>query len=1000
MMKLLFRQSVSLLLSLSLLCGLAAPALASQALGDDLTAIDTLLNQQTQLSTNVFWSTSSSDYRTENLVTYVPNTHVKPLVTFGDTMTSRMTVSDMSKRLEGEGYRVVAGINGDFFNVNNGLPIGMVVTNGKVRSSDGGYYAAGFRSDGTAIIGRPKLYISADFGYGFYGEDGEYDVVYRPVAALNKARTESGIYLYTYEFNGKHTTGNTAEGVDVVCNIQEGSLAIGGKLTATVERIVEGKGATEIGPNQIVLSANLKAEGMQVAALRNVPVGSTVTIHITAADSAWNNVTCAIGALYSLVENGAVVSGLPGGAAPRTAIGQRADGTVIFYTIDGRKPGHSIGASMSQVASRLIELGCVKAIGLDGGGSTALSVTRPTEYAARRVNKPSDGAERAVSNQMFLVASNQPSGQLDHFFVDAEHRYVLAGSTVKLSAAAIDTNYIPMDWDYTLNASGGTVEGDTLITPLEGGDVVVTADSGGVQGTATIHAITNPDAVAVRDSSGEIITSLNAAPGSITQLTGSAAYKHLRLYADAGAFTWSVDGDIGEIDSQGRFTATNPGTGRITVSSGTQHNTINVTVTNAALQEMEDFEDESHIFQGSGEGMSLTINHAADYVKLGRGSAKIEYDVNDGSAVWHASQPAVMQAPYTGLNLWVYGDGSGNGLSLLYSLNGEETQALPIATLDFTGWKQVSLQRLSHPLTVEGFEISGAGTGTVYLDQITATFQDTVDNEPPVIHAKLDEEAWAVTGTVSDAIDGKLPKESVTLHYNGSPLGEYNADSGKFTISLPGPGESHEAMRITVTAKDASGNIGRASVDIPALGASHKFKDTASHWTADYTDFLYNANITTGYEDGTFRPNQNITRAQFAVMLYRYLKMDGGQYENAGLPFADLDSIPSYALPAIRALYQEGIINGSTGQDGQVYFHPGNSLTRAQASAMIGRTQEKGYASAAASFSDAASIPAYADYYIRTMAAQGVISGYTDGTFRPTANITRGQMAKILYTLM
>ena len=207
-------------------------------------------------------------------------------------------------------------------------------------------------------------------------------------------------------------------------------------------------------------------------------------------------------------------------------------------------------------------------------------------------------------------------------------------------------------------------------------------------------------------------------------------------------------------------------------------------------------------------------------------------------------------------------------------------------------------------------------------------------------------------------------------------------------------------MRVTITAKDASGNIGRASVDIPALDAEPKFTDTGAHWAADYADFLYNANITTGYEDGSFRPNQNITRAQFAVMLYRYLKLDGSQYESVDLPFADLDAIPAYALPAIRALYTENIINGSTGQDGQIYFHPGNSLTRAQASAMIGRTQPKGYASAALTFSDAAEIPAYAEFYIRTMAAQGVISGYNDGTFRPSANITRGQMAKILYTLM
>ena len=134
-------------------------------------------------------------------------------------------------------------------------------------------------------------------------------------------------------------------------------------------------------------------------------------------------------------------------------------------------------------------------------------------------------------------------------------------------------------------------------------------------------------------------------------------------------------------------------------------------------------------------------------------------------------------------------------------------------------------------------------------------------------------------------------------------------------------------------------------------------------------------------------------------MLYRYLKLDESKYADVSLPFADLDIIPEYAIPAVKALYTEGVISGAE-KNGRLYFNPNNALTRAQAAAMIGRTQEKGYAIVDLTFSDTASIPAYATYYIQTMAAQGVISGYADGTFQPGANITRGQMAKILYNLM
>ena len=135
-------------------------------------------------------------------------------------------------------------------------------------------------------------------------------------------------------------------------------------------------------------------------------------------------------------------------------------------------------------------------------------------------------------------------------------------------------------------------------------------------------------------------------------------------------------------------------------------------------------------------------------------------------------------------------------------------------------------------------------------------------------------------------------------------------------------------------------------------------------------------------------------------MLYNALRLDEAKYAQVALPFADLDKIPERALPAARALYAEGVVTGTQGKDGKLYFNPAGNLTRAQAAAMIGRTQDKGYALADLSFTDAADIPGYASFYIRTMVGQGIISGYADGTFRPQANITRGQMAKILYTML
>ena len=293
-----FRKTLSALTALALLGALALPAAASQSLGEDLTAKDTQLHHETQLSTNVFWSTAYSDVRTENLITYTPNSDVVPMVTAGSVITELSTVTSSARKLEAQGYRVVAGINGDFFNFSTGLPIGIVVTQGTLRSSDAGYYAIGFRADGTAVLGKPAVTVSADLGYA--SADGTEYI--RKITGVNKARVSTGgIYLYTYDFNSRHTTGNTEAGVDVICNIVDGRLSIGETLTLQVDRVVEATSATAIGENQVVLSANLQSDAYYVDALRNVAPGSLITVTASSANSEWNDVEYALGALLSLI---------------------------------------------------------------------------------------------------------------------------------------------------------------------------------------------------------------------------------------------------------------------------------------------------------------------------------------------------------------------------------------------------------------------------------------------------------------------------------------------------------------------------------------------------------------------------------------------------------------------------------------------------------------------------------------------------------------------------
>ena len=1018
-MKKFLQRATSLALGFALLTSLTPAAFASDALGDDLTVQETVLHEETQLSTNVFWSSAYSDLRTENYITYEPGRKVTPMVTFGGSLTTKATLTSAAKALEEAGYRVVAGINGDFYNTATGLPIGIVLTEGQLRSSDGGYHAVGFKKDGSAVLGKPAVKVTADLGYVALDPNSDTPTnMVRTITGINKARVSTGgIYLYTYDFNSRHTTGNTEAGVDVICSIDKGALAIGEQLRLTVEEVRETAYATAIKEDQVVLSVNLKSNSYYVDALRYIPIGSTIKLDISAASREWEDVEYAVGALYSLVENGEVVSGLANGVNPRTAIGQKADGTLIFYTIDGRKSGHSVGASLTQVAQRLIELGCETAVGLDGGGSTTLAVTQPDSTDVSVANAPSDGRERSVSNQIFLVADNDPSGRLSHFYVRPESQYVLAGSQVEIFAAAVDSNYIPMEGErFDLEADEGELNGNILLTPDEDCEITVTASRKGKSDEATVYVIERPDSITVRNEDGAAIEELSAAPGTSIRLSATALYNHLPLKADAEAFRWKLKGDdIGEISDDGVFTATTPGEATLTVSAGREKATVEITVTTMSLETMEDFEEDTTFFS-SGPYLTASHNTTADQVRMGRGSVRLDYNLTpETNYTAQATAFESKSAIYDTLNLWVYGDGSGNRLNLLYTGDGKSHLTRLLTTLDFTGWRQISVD-IPDFWGINGITVTADGffyvnenneiiietpttptSGTIYIDQIVASYGGIIDDETPIISTELNEDNWEITADIEDLVDGKLPEEAISVTINGYEAEDvsYREASGELTIELPEVDEAEgwEAMRVTITARDASGNIARASVDIPASDEARKFTDVDAAWG----DFLYTAGITNGYEDGTYRPNNQITRAQFSALLYRYLRLDEADYADVVLPFADLDQIPAYALPAVRALYTEGAINGSYGKDGKLYFNPFSNLTRAQASAMIGRTLEKGYPTANMDWTDSATIPGYATYYLQMMAAQGTIDTFSDGTLRPNTPITRGQVAQILY---
>ena len=102
---------------------------------------------------------------------------------------------------------------------------------------------------------------------------------------------------------------------------------------------------------------------------------------------------------------------------------------------------------------------------------------------------------------------------------------------------------------------------------------------------------------------------------------------------------------------------------------------------------------------------------------------------------------------------------------------------------------------------------------------------------------------------------------------------------------------------------------------------------------------LYDLGLISGYSDGSFGPDDAITREQFAVMLYNYAVwsgMDAVTLRENLTGFVDSESVSPYAVQALNWAVGEGIINGK----GNQILDPKGQATRAQAAAMLQRFLE------------------------------------------------------------
>ena len=197
-----------------------------------------------------------------------------------------------------------------------------------------------------------------------------------------------------------------------------------------------------------------------------------------------------------LVWDGQLASGATdGNRASRTAIGIKADGSVVMMVLDGRQEPFSCGGSLREIAQIMLEAGCVRAVNLDGGGSTTYMSKPEGSDNIKVTNRPSDGYARSVAGTLVAVSTAKSSKEFDRAIIQSDYDYLTIGTELQLNAIGVNnigsSAEIPVGSYWAVSdESVGTIDENGLFTAMDNGDVDINfVVNGEIAGTKTLHVV-------------------------------------------------------------------------------------------------------------------------------------------------------------------------------------------------------------------------------------------------------------------------------------------------------------------------------------------------------------------------------------------------------------------------------------------------------------------------------------------------------------------------------
>lgn len=1014
----------------------------------------------------VYHSVTDGLNETAYLFEYRPGEGALPLVSWGDSLMGSNRVTSLAKYESDAGLNVIGGINGDFYSVYTGIPMGAVIREGRIISDDDKNNAVGFTYDGETLFGAPGISFSVIHTYekplevtdnvrvsasddvdddakadtdvsstvsesgavdtteniseaetavsGDAGSDAESKVINTdtdaetevtesgtnsekptdpsvevireelPVSYFNKYPTEWGAYLVDEIF--ADSTRSTKPSLEIVIKLDSTDMypRAGGTMSGTVTAVNHQATNTPIDPGCIVIS--VCETSSYRANYLNVGVGDRMDITFTVA-SGWENVRTAIGGSDIILNNGVINTAAVDEyhekvANPRTAVGVREDGTVIFFAVDGRS-NESYGMRIVSLAETLKSFGCVYAMNLDGGGSTTAVVKYPGDGSLTLANVPSDSAERAVSNALLLIDTNRSDGIPKYIIPNETDPVILPGESYTFEGDFYDSALVKVD--HTVFGENGA---ETVLP-----DVKISFDK-----------------------------------SRLSYYNGSSL-PNLGTISEDGR-TYTANGVTGEIPLL--FTADYGDetlTGRVILFVAPAPDSVDISLGGSVLS--------------SDEGFDIKFDAYYMNKPVPARPEQLSYSLNDHE----------VRSAHTA-------SGTDSEVKLADCSIGyitEDGRFAPYSDADGSAWLTVALDGIPMSQTLviynSPYVTAIGGKDIVYnfeaSTETSVSENITIESDLPLDGAQsldlyaadCDLELYATV----IGYDGNERRVSYTKQVNEP------ADNGIYHYRAELDGDCAQlASALVIGSKENAGKSGALTVKecrVSFNDTETVFYDTHNHWARENINALYRQGIVGGEEYGgklRFAPDRSLSRAEFAVMICRSLGYDINSYtEDPG--FDDISSIPAWALPYIRAVSANKIMNGKDMPNGTLCFDASGQITRQEIMQVIGNiikleeqkdiieeisneladsSNDLADVSAEApvseselddmtavlfgvedsvdsvyempAFSDAGEIAAWAYENVLLTLETGIITGYEDNTLRPTRNVTRAEAATVI----